>query len=356
MEFFLWLLGCATLGFLLGSVSIKRASTSNSAAPTAEMQSVLDELDTLGPKPLETLSPDEARQQPGPGDAVKALLKKQGKSTEPEAVQSVSAIKIPGPAGSIDARVYMPRAREPLPVLVYWHGGGWVIADLDAYDASCRALCNAAECIVVSCDYRRAPENPFSAAIEDAFAAYQWVVDNAPNLGGDPHQIAVAGESAGGNLAAVTALQARDYGVRTPVHQLLVYPVTDCDFDTESYHEHAHAKPLNRAMMKWFWGHYLAEGECLDNPYLTPLKADNLAHLPPTTIITADIDPLRSDGEEYAKRLDDSGVSVNYQNFEGVVHEFFGMTAVLSEAREAVSLAAEDLRESFKNARCRRTV
>lgn len=353
MEFFFWLLGCATLGFVLGSVSIKRASTGKSAKPNAQMQAVLDELEALGPKPLETLSPDEARQQPGPGDAVKSLLKKQGKGTDPEAVDSVSAIKIPGPAGSIDARVYMPRARGPLPVLVYWHGGGWVIADLDAYDASCRALCNAAECIVVSCDYRRAPENPFSAPIEDAFAAYQWVVDNAVTLGGDPHQIAIAGESAGGNLATVTALQARDYGVRTPVYQLLVYPVTDCDFDTESYREHANAKPLNREMMKWFWGHYLAEGECLDNPYLTPLKADNLAHLPSTTIITADIDPLRTDGEQYAKRLDDAGVTVNYQNFEGVVHEFFGMTAVLSEAREAVQLAADDLRESFKKARYR---
>jgi acetyl esterase len=267
-------------------------------------------------------------------------------------VGNVSAIKIPGPVGMLDARVYMPRERSPLPILVYWHGGGWVIADLDAYDASCRALCNAAKCIVVSCDYRRAPENPFSAAIEDAFAAYQWVLDNAPTLGGDPAQIAVGGESAGGNLAAVTSLQVRDYGMRAPVHQMLVYPVTDCDFETESYQQHADAKPLNRAMMKWFWGHYLYGTDCADNPYLTPLHADNLSHLPPATIITADIDPLRSDGEHYAEKLRAGGVTVNYKNYLGVTHEFFGMTAVLPEARDAVKLVADDLQHAFENARC----
>ncbi len=351
MELYLLLYGCATIGLLAGMVSVSRHVAGQMVGPTDEMQAILDELAALSPKPLETLSPDEARQQPGPADAVKSLLKKRGQDTEPEAVGSVSTIKIPGPAGSIEGRVYMPRERTPLPILVYWHGGGWVIADLDAYDASCRALCNAAKCIVVSCEYRRAPECPFSAAIEDAFAAYQWVVDNAPNLGGDPDQIALGGESAGGNLAAVTALQARDYGVRAPVHQMLIYPVTDCNFETESYKEHADAKPLNRAMMKWFWGHYLYGTDCADNPYLTPLHDENLHHLPPTTIITADIDPLRSDGEEYARKLEEAGVSVHYENFLGVTHEFFGMIAVLPEAREAVALAARDLSESFQNAR-----
>jgi acetyl esterase len=351
MDIYFLLYGCATLGSLVGMVSASRHVANKTAQPNDDMQAVLDELASLSPKPLETLAPDEARQQPGPVDAVNSLLKKRGRSTEPEAVGSVSTIKIPGPAGSIEARVYLPRERSPLPILVYWHGGGWVIANLDAYDASCRALCNAAHCIVVSCEYRRAPENPFSAAIEDAFAAYQWVVDNAPNLGGDPDQIAVGGESAGGNLAAVTALQARDYGVRAPVHQMLIYPVTDCDFETESYKQHANAKPLNRAMMKWFWGHYLYGTDCADNPYLTPLRAEDLSHLPPATIITADIDPLRSDGERYARKLEESGVTVNYENFAGVTHEFFGMTAVLAEAREAVALAAQDLLQAFQNVR-----
>jgi acetyl esterase/lipase len=353
MELQSLLYGGASLGVLAGMVSLGRRGHENSNQPTADMQAILDELAALNPKPLETLQPEEARQQPGPADAVKSLLEKRGQSIEPEAVGSVSAIKIPGPAGSLDARVYMPRERSPLPVLVYWHGGGWVIADLDTYDASCRALCNAAQCIVISCDYRRAPENPFSAAIEDAFAAYQWIVDNAPNLGGDTEQIAVCGESAGGNLAAVTTLQARDYGVRAPVHQLLIYPVTDCDFETESYKEHADAKPLNRVMMKWFWGHYLYGTDCTDNPYLTPLHADNLSHLPPATIITADIDPLRSDGEHYAEKLSTAGVPVSYHNFVGVTHEFFGMTAVLEEAREAVQIAGHDLQQAFENARCK---
>lgn len=316
------------------------------------MQAVLDELAALNPKPIETLTPEEARLQPGPGDAIQALLKKRNQSTEPEFVGSVNNITLPGPGGLLDARVYMPKERTPLPLLAYWRGGGWVIANLDAYDASCRALCNAAQCIVVSCDYRRSPENPFSAAVEDAFAAYQWIVDNAPTLGGDPEQIAVAGESAGGNLAAVTAIQARDYGVRSPVHQLLVYPVTDCNFETESYREYADAKPLNRAMMKWFWGHYLQEDECEENPYLTPLHANNLSHLPSATIITAEVDPLRSDGEHYAEKLKAAGVSVNYKNYDGVTHEFFGMTSVLDEAREAVHIAAKDLQEAFESARC----
>lgn len=355
MEIYLVLLSGASLMLLTAMVSAGRRATADSSQPNSEMQAILDELAALNPRPLETLKPDEARQQPGPVDAVKSLLNKRGQSTEPEPVASVSTIKIPGPGGTIEGRVYMPRQRSPLPVLVYWHGGGWVIADLDTYDSSCRALCNAAECIVVSCDYRRAPENPFSAAIEDAFAAYQWVVDNAPNLGGDPGQIAIAGESAGGNLAAVTALQARDYGVRTPIHQLLVYPVTDCDFETESYNEHAEAVPLNRVMMRWFWGHYVPDGDCSDNPYLAPMHADNLGHLPPATIITADIDPLRSDGEHYAERLEAAGVPVHYQNFLGVTHEFFGMTVVLKEAREAVKLAADDLQHAFQEARYRST-
>ncbi len=350
MELYHFLYGCATLGALVGMVSVSRRVGEKVSQPVSDMQDVLDELAALHPQPIETLKPNEARLQPGPADAVKSLLKKRGKSTEPEVVGSVDAIKIPGPAGPLDARVYRPRERSPLPILVYWHGGGWVLGNLDTYDASCRALCNAANCIVISCDYRLAPENPFSSAIEDAFAAYQWVVDNAPNLGGHPNQIALAGESAGGNLAAVTALQARDYGVRAPVHQMLIYPVTDCDFETQSYQEHASAKPLNRAMMKWFWGHYLDGTDCDDNPYLTPLRADDLSHLPPATIITADIDPLRSDGEHYAEKLAAAGVHVNYKNFVGVTHEFFGMTAVLPEAREAVKMAADDLQQAFQNA------
>ena len=353
MEYCFELDGWATAMVLLGMVSMRRHVAGQPSTPTADMQAILDELAALNPKPIEILKPDEARQQPGPPDAVKSLLEKRGLSPEPEPVASVSTIKIPGSEGTLEARVYMPVGKAPLPMLVYWHGGGWVIGNLETYDSSCRALCNAAHCIVVSCSYRLAPENPFSSAIEDAFAAYQWVVDNAPNLGGDSQQIAIAGESAGGNIAAVTALQARDYGVRSPVHQLLIYPVTDCDFNTDSYKEHSEAQPLNRAMMKWFWGHYLYGTECEDNPYLTPLHAENLHHLPPTTIITADIDPLRCDGENYADRLEAAGVPVSYRNFEGVTHEFFGMTAVLPEAREAVQFAAETLQHSFENARAR---
>ncbi|MFO0851180.1 MAG: alpha/beta hydrolase fold domain-containing protein [Gemmataceae bacterium] len=317
------------------------------SAPDPQMKAVLDELAALNPKPIETLTPAAARKQPTPADAVKALLKKQGKPTEPEPVGSVKDITIPGPAGPIPARVYTPQGTGPFPVLVYWHGGGWVLADLDGYDATPRALCNAAGCVVVSCHYRQAPEHPFPAAPEDAFAAYQWVLGNAASVGGDPKRVAVAGESAGGNLAAVTAVRARDAGVPVPVHQVLVYPVTDQNYDTPSYREHADAKPLNTAMMRWFWGHYLAE-PAADTPYVAaPMQVPDLRRLPPATVITADLDPLRSDGQMYADRLRLAGVPVTAVNYDGVTHEFFGMGAVVDKAKEAVAKAAEGLKAAF---------
>ena len=311
------------------------------------IKAVLDQLEALGPKPLEKLDPKEARKQPTPGDAVKALLKKQGKSTDPEPVAKVKDIEFPGAVGKLPARVYTPKGEGPFPVLVYWHGGGFVIADLDTYDSSCRALCNAAGCVVVSCHYRLAPEHPFPAAPNDAFAAYQWVLKNAGTVNGNPKRVAVGGESAGGNLAAVTALQARNKGVTPPVHQLLIYPVTDHAYDTPSYKENADAKPLNLPMMKWFWGHYLGKASDGAFNYASPMQAKDLKNLPPATVITAEVDPLRSEGKAYADRLKAAGVAVDYTNYEGVTHEFFGMGAVLPEAKQAVAQAAKGLKTGF---------
>lgn len=314
----------------------------------ARMQQILDAHASLNPKPIPKLSPEEARKQPTPADAVKALLTQEGKATAPEPVGNVADRTIPGPAGEIPVRVYTPKGEGPFPVLVYYHGGGWVIATIDTYESSARALCNAANCVVVSIEYRKGPENPFPAAAEDAFAAYQWVTQNAASINGDPKRIAVAGESAGGNLAAVTTFMARDKAAPMPVHQLLVYPVANHDFHTESYMENANAKPLGRNAMMWFYGHYLKNPADADDPRASILQAKNLSKLPPATVITAEIDPLRTEGKMYADKLRKAGVDVRYRNFEEVTHEFFGMGAVLPKAKQAVQFAAEGLKGSFK--------
>ncbi len=319
-----------------------------SARLDPEMSALLEEFRALGPKPLTSLNPEQARKQPTIADAVKALLKKQQMSDEPEGVASVENRTIPSKEGKIPVRIYTPQGSGPFPILVYYHGGGWVIADLDVYDSTPRALANAANCLVVSVAYRQAPENKFPAAPQDAFEAYKWVVDNAKELGGDPKRVAVGGESAGGNLAAVTAMMARDDGVQLPVHQLLVYPVTSYRFDSESLRSEANAEPLNTAMMRWFWEFYLARPEDGLMPYASPLHSKNLEKLPAATIVTAEVDPLRSDGKEYAEKLQAAGVNVVYKNYEGVTHEFFGTGAVVPKAKEAVEFAAQALKTSFR--------
>jgi acetyl esterase/lipase len=231
-------------------------------------------------------------------------------------------------------------------VIVYTHGGGWVIATNDTYDASARALCNAAEAVVVSVEYRKAPEHKFPAAHEDAYTAYLWALNNAPEIDGDPARVALAGESAGGNLAISTAILARDRGEQPPSHILAVYPIADGNTESESYREHHDAKPLNRPMMAWFFGHYLRTPADAAHPLISLVHAD-LHGLPPTTIITAEIDPLRSDGEELAERLRQAGVEVDYHTFGGVTHEFFGMGAVVGKANKAVKVAAKGLRSGF---------
>ncbi|HYN13929.1 MAG TPA: alpha/beta hydrolase, partial [Burkholderiales bacterium] len=296
----------------LGSLvfAIFSADAADAPTPKAEMKAVLDELEALGPKPIENLSPAQARMQPTPADAVMALLKKQGKSTEPERVGKMEDRKIKGPGGEIPIRIYWPAGGkgQSLPVVHYIHGGGWVIADLDVYDASPRAIANAANAIVVSSHYRQAPEHPFPAAHEDSFAAYRWVLANAKSLGGDPRRVAVAGESAGGNMAAAIGLMAREKKVQMPVHQVLVYPVANYGFDTPSYKQNEKAKPLGKEGMEWFFGHYLESEKDGKNPRVSILGARDLSGMPPATIITAEIDPLRSEGEQLAGKLKKAGV------------------------------------------------
>ncbi len=313
---------------------------------TDKMKEIIETYQDLGPVPVTHLTPEAARQLPTLADAVLGVMAKHLSKKIFGPVLSIDKIEhrvIQGLGGDILVRIYSPKAEENLPVLLYFHGGGWVISNLDTYDSSCRSLCQATGFIVVSVAYRQAPEHPFPAAPRDALSAYKWVLSQARSFGGDPHHVAVAGESAGGNLATVLCLMARDQGLPQPAHQILIYPVVDCNFETASYQMHRNAQPLNADMMKWFWGHYLnspVEGE---QTYASPLHAD-LRGLAPATVITAEIDPLCSEGEAYAWRLIEAGVDTQVKRFDGVTHEFFGMTALLPEAREALQLIVERLK------------
>ena len=335
---------CSVIVGVAGLAMTVIAATSK---PDPEMKTVLDALASLGGKPIETLSPEEARKQPAPADAVKKVLDGQGKSTSPQPVGSVDNRSIPGPGGQIPIRIYWPDGEGPFPVVFYIHGGGWVIANLVTYDSSARALTNAAQAVVVSTHYRQAPEHKYPAAHDDVFAAYQWTVKNAQSLKGDPSRIAVAGESAGGNMAAVVSIRARDQKMALPVHQVLIYPVAGTDMNTESYQENANAKPLNKPMMAWFAKHYLGDAAMNGNLEINLAARKDLKGLPATTIVTADIDPLRSDGQMLAKALQQAGVAVTSRNFAGSAHEFFGMGAVVPDAKEAVGFTAGDLRKAF---------
>jgi acetyl esterase/lipase len=310
------------------------------------MQAVLDQLAALGGKPIETLTAVEARKQPTPADAVKALLKKEGKSAAPQPVGKVESRMIGGAAGQIPAKVYWPAGGGPFPVVVYFHGGGWVIADANVYDATPRALVNLAHCMVVSVNYRRGPEHKFPAAHDDANAAYEWVLKNAASIHGDASKVAVAGESAGGNLAITVAMNARDKNMQLPVYIVSVYPVAGGDTSTPSYQENANAKPLNKAMMEWFFKNYLRSDADRNDPRIDLVHAD-LKGLPPTTVITDQIDPLRSEGQMLADRLRDAGVRVDARTYDGVTHEFFGMGAVVAKAKAAEQQAADGLKKGF---------
>jgi len=328
--------------------TVAQAPAAAPPAADAQMQAVLDQLTKLGGKPIETLSPEEARKQPSPADAVRALLESQGKPTTPEAVAKVVERTFPGPGGAVPIRVYIPAGQGPFPVVLYIHGGGWVIADLDTYDASPRAIANAAKAIVVSTHYRQAPEHKFPAAHEDTLAAYEWVLANAAKFGGDPKRIALVGESAGGNMAANIAIAARDKKLQAPLHQVLVYPVANNDMNAPSYVENANAKPLNKAMMEWFVKHTFASPDQTADPRIALAKRTDLAGVAPATIVLAQIDPLRSDGEALAAALRAAGVPVTVQRYDGVTHEFFGMGAAVDKAKAAQQMVGEQLRKSFE--------
>jgi acetyl esterase len=294
----------------------------------------------MGMPPFDAVSVEEARAASG------AFTNLQG---APEAVGSVDNLVAPGPNGEIALRVYTPERDGPLPLLVYFHGGGWVLGDLETHDGVCRALANAANCTVVAVDYRLAPEHKFPTAVDDAYAATRWVAENAGRLDGDPKRIAVGGDSAGGNLAAVVALMARDRGGPQLATQLLIYPVTDTACDTACRQENGQGYLLTVDMMRWFQHHYLRGDGDQEDPYAAPLRARDLRGLPPALVITAEFDPLRDEGEAYAVRLRAAGVPTTLKRYDGMIHGFFGMGAVLDQARVAMEEVAAALREVFAN-------
>ncbi len=330
--------------FLIASLG--SAYAAKMPKPNQEMDKVLTELSKKGGKPIESLTPAEARKQPTPADAVKTVMANE-KISAPAAVK-VTEIQIDGAAGKIPARLYIPEgANLPIPVVVYYHGGGFVIADNNVYDATPRSLADQTKAIFVAVEYRKAPEFKFPAAHEDAFAAYKWVLKNAASFNGDPKRVAVAGESAGANLALNTAIEARDAKIQIPVHELLVYPVAGNNMNTASYKQNANAKPLNKEMMGWFMNNYLSDPAQKKDRRINLLTA-NFQGLGNATVITAQIDPLRSEGMELSEKMKASGVDVKYKNYNGVTHEFFGMAPVLKEAKKAQEFAAKDLTKSFK--------
>ena len=265
---------------------------------------------------------------------------------EPVAVAAVADRTIPGPGGELPVRVYTPEGEAPFPIVVFFHGGGWVVGTLDTYDPLCRALAAATPAVVVSVDYRLAPEHRWPAAVEDAYAATEWASRNAAGLGGAQHRLAVAGDSAGGNLAAVVALGARDRGGPAIAFQLLVYPVLDAAGGTASWREYADGYHLTADGMRWYWDHYLggADGAA---PDASPLRAAFVGGLPPALVIGAEYDILRDEGEAYAARLAEAGVDATASRHAGVVHGFVRWRAVTGAAEDALQEAAAALRSAL---------
>lgn len=258
-------------------------------------------------------------------------------------------ISIPGPETDVPLRIYRPLGDGPFPVLLWLHGGGFVLGDLESDDPLCRTLATEAGCVVVSVDYRLAPEHPFPAAPKDCYAALRWTAEHVDVFDGDPSNVAVGGGSAGGNLAAVTALQARDRDGPRVVHQLLVYPVTTDDYSLPSRREYATGYGLTADDMRWFDAHYVSDPFDAAHPYAYPLRAGDFTGLPPATVVTAEFDLLRDDGVRYARRLSEADVPVTHTNYDDMIHGFFGMTddPDIDRAHDAIAHAATELRTAF---------
>lgn len=288
---------------------------------------------------MEKAGVDPAKLQP---TEVRALFDVPA-TDNPGQVGDINDRTVVGPRGDIPVRIYTPEGTGPFPLLMYYHGGGFVLGNLETHDALCRSLCHQAACVVLAVDYRLAPEHKYPAGPEDCYAATLWAHKHATEFNGIHDRLAVAGDSAGGNMAAVVCLMARDQGAPPIKHQLLLYPVTDYNFETQSYQDNAVGYLLTREMMQWFWGHYLATEEDGLQAYAAPLRAEDLSGLPGATVITAEYDPLRDEGEAYAQRLLAAGVKTELIRYGGMIHGFLILPEAIDDARAGVATASKKL-------------
>ncbi|MBV1878065.1 MAG: alpha/beta hydrolase [Pseudomonadales bacterium] len=284
---------------------------------------------------LHELSPEEGR----------AMYRAMNKGANKVAIAEVENLS----AAGVKVRLYRPEAKSAdlkQPCLIYFHGGGWVIGDLDTHDAPCRLIAQQTNCVVIAVDYRLAPEHPFPTPLDDCFAATQWVFENAEQLAIDPSKIAVGGDSAGGNLAAAVCLKSKLADRLKICHQLLIYPVTDAAMNSQSYIDNATGYMLTKDSMAYFWDHYTNMDQRND-PLASPLRASDLSNLPTATILTAEFDPLRDEAEAYAAKLTAAGTTTLMKRYDGLVHGFLGMIDVLDSARESIDLMASQLNKAF---------
>lgn len=299
-----------------------------------EAENILKLRDELGVLPYHSLSPQAARAQ---------AIDHMTTDTPPPDVDRVRDTEIPGPKGPVPIRVYEPAVSKPAPIVVYFHGGGWVIGNLDTHDAMCRQLARETPAVVVSVDYRLAPEHPFPAALEDCYSATRWANQYGGMVGGDPSRLAVAGDSAGGNLAAATALLCRDRGTPDLSHQLLLYPVTDYSFDRPSYERYGEGYTATEEGMVMFWDCYLESELDGANPYASPLRVPDLTGVAPARVVTCEFDPLLDEGKAYADRLDAAGALRDYTNIDDMFHGHLQMVQMMDRAKADVTEIAEEL-------------
>lgn len=304
-----------------------------------EYQAMLAELaETPGPA-FTDLTPEQGRE-------IYRLMRPVNPELQVAEVLNRDIQSMSGSGDAIPVRIYTPAGAGPFPVFVNYHGGGWVIGDLDTADAVCRDLCNTASCVVVSVDYRMAPEHLYPAAVDDSYAAVVWVADNMELLNGNG-KLAVGGESAGGTLAAVVCLKARDESGPRIDFQLLLYPVTDCDFTRASYVDNGTGYILDTATMGWFWDYYCPDVAMRVQPYASPIRAEDLSNLPPALVITAEFDPLRDEGMAYAEALRAAGTTADAICYDGLVHDFFATAQIFEVSRPGFERACEALQAAF---------
>ena len=309
--------------------------------PHPQVQVLLDMMEERNTPPTYGVTAEVAREQ----------FLELTEMMEPTDVGEIQDFDIEGPGGALPIRAYVPEGEGPFPVLVFYHGGGWVIGNIDTHENVCTALCSRADLVVLSVDYRLAPEHSFPAQLEDAYAAAEWATEFADDISGDSDRVAVGGDSAGGNLAAAVTLMAKDWDGPNLAHQALIYPAvaSPAVHEFDSYEENAEGYFLERESMEWFFEKWAPDHVHARNEYLAPLLARDLSGLPPATIVTAGFDPLRDEGFAYAERLEEAGVDVHHEHYEDMIHGFAQMIEMVDAGDDAMDVLADELAASLHN-------